>query len=79
MARYGAKRSKDFDLIAFTGELFASQRRRGIFASSEFVFPLLSLLMVDGTVKSLEPDLDFQSLARPLVLDVIDEQAAASA
>lgn len=65
--RYGGTTARDFDLIAFSTELFASQRRNGIYASSEFVFPLLALLMVEQTVRRLDPDVDFQAIARPIV------------
>lgn len=65
--RFGGTTAKDFDLIAFSTELFASQRRNGIYASSEFVFPLLALLMVEETVRRLDPDVDFQAIARPIV------------
>ncbi|WP_175412692.1 AarF/ABC1/UbiB kinase family protein [Streptomyces sp. TRM64462] len=65
--RFGGTTARDFDLIAFSTELFASQRRNGIYASSEFVFPLLALLMVEQTVRRLDPDVDFQAIARPIV------------
>ncbi|MFJ9431935.1 ABC1 kinase family protein [Streptomyces sp. NPDC101490] len=65
--RFGGTTARDFDLIAFSTELFASQRRHRIYASSEFVFPLLALLMVEQTVRRLDPDVDFQAIARPIV------------
>ncbi|MEV0774244.1 ABC1 kinase family protein [Streptomyces sp. NPDC050433] len=65
--RFGGTTARDFDLIEFSTELFASQRRNGIYASSEFVFPLLALLMVEQTVRRLDPDVDFQAIARPIV------------
>lgn len=65
--RFGSVPARDFDLIAFSVELFGAQQRHGIYASSEFVFPLLSLLMVEGLVRRLDPELDFQALARPVV------------
>lgn len=68
--RFGSVPAKDFDLIAFSVELFGAQQRHGIYASSEFVFPLLSLLMVEGLVRRLDPELDFQALARPVVYHV---------
>ena len=66
--RYGGLTSREFNLIAFAGDLFATQRRHGLYASSQFVFPLLALLMVEGSVRTLDPDLDFQRLARPVVM-----------
>jgi ubiquinone biosynthesis protein len=40
--RYGGVASRDFNLITFAGELFALQRRHGLYASSQFIFPLLA-------------------------------------
>lgn len=57
--------AKEFSLIRFAGELFDLQRRHGVAASPELVFPLLSLLVIEGTVRSLDPDIDFQEAARP--------------
>jgi ubiquinone biosynthesis protein len=59
--------AKEFSLIAFAGELFDQQRRHGVAASPELVFPLLSLLVVEGTVRELDPDLDFQETAKPVL------------
>ncbi|MFG3702662.1 ABC1 kinase family protein [Micromonospora sp. NPDC047620] len=59
--------AKEFSLIAFAGELFDLQRRYGVAASPELVFPLLSLLVVEGTVRSLDPDIDFQETAKPVL------------
>ncbi|GIJ31643.1 ABC1 kinase family protein [Micromonospora sediminimaris] len=59
--------AKEFSLIAFAGELFDLQRRYGVAASPELVFPLLSLLVVEGTVRSLDPDIDFQETAKPIL------------
>ncbi|WP_233513960.1 ABC1 kinase family protein [Micromonospora craterilacus] len=59
--------AKEFSLIAFAGELFDLQRRHGVAASPELVFPLLSLLVVEGTVRALDPDIDFQETAKPVL------------
>lgn len=59
--------AKEFSLIAFAGELFDLQRRHGVAASPELVFPLLSLLVVEGTVRFLDPDIDFQETAKPIL------------
>lgn len=73
--RYGGVPAREFDLIAFSVGLFDAQQRHGIYASSEFVFPLLSLLMVEGLVRRLDPQLDFQALARPTVYRVAADLA----
>jgi ubiquinone biosynthesis protein len=67
VAKYGGLRSADFDLPAFAIELFRSQQRRRIFAPPDFVFPLISLLMIENTIKELDPLTDFQAIARPIV------------
>jgi ubiquinone biosynthesis protein len=59
--------AKDFSLIAFATEMFELQRRFGLTAATELVFPLLSLLVVEGTVRALDPELDFQEIARPVL------------
>lgn len=59
--------ARDFSLIAFAAEMFELQRRFGLHASTELVFPLLSLLVIEGTVRELDPDVDFQAAARPLL------------
>lgn len=59
--------AKEFSLIAFAGELFDLQRRYGVAATPELVFPLLSLLVVEGTVRELDPGIDFQETARPVL------------
>jgi len=59
--------AKDFSLIAFAGEMFDLQRKFGIHAASALVFPLLSLLVIEGTIRDLDPDADFQQTARPVL------------
>jgi len=59
--------ARDFSLIAFAAEMFDLQRRFGLMAATELVFPLLSLLVVEGTVRALDPGLDFQEVARPVL------------
>jgi ubiquinone biosynthesis protein len=63
---YGAP-AKDFSLIAFATEMFALQRGYGISAAPELVFPLLSLLVIEATVRDLDPDVDFQAAAKPVL------------
>lgn len=58
----------DFSLLGFATELFDLQRKHGLHASAELVFPLLSLLVIEGTVRSLDPDIDFQKAAEPILM-----------
>ncbi|RFU42300.1 AarF/ABC1/UbiB kinase family protein [Actinomadura logoneensis] len=59
--------AREFSLIAFAAEMFDLQRRHGIHAASELVFPLLSLLVIEGTIRDLDPGIDFQEVARPVL------------
>lgn len=60
-------RSSEFSLARFAGRLFDLQRRFGLYPVPEFAFPLLSLLVVEGIVQSLDPELDFQAEAMPVL------------
>ncbi|MFY1702670.1 ABC1 kinase family protein [Micromonospora sp. WMMA1923] len=68
VARNAGMPAREFDLAAFGTELFTLQRDFGLYAASEFVFPLLSLLVIEGTIRELDPDVDFQAVARPMLL-----------
>jgi ubiquinone biosynthesis protein len=59
--------AREFSLIAFATEMFDLQRRHGLTAATELVFPLLSLLVVEGTIRALDPEVDFQEVARPVL------------
>jgi ubiquinone biosynthesis protein len=59
--------ARDFSLMAFATELFDLQRTYGVCAAPEFVFPLLALLVIEGTIRDLDPDIDFQAVARPVL------------
>lgn len=56
-----------FSLISFARELFELQRQNGIVGGPELVFPLLALLVVEPIVRALDPELDFQELAKPVI------------
>jgi ubiquinone biosynthesis protein len=58
----------DFNLPAFCVELFDLQRRYGLYAEPEFIFPMLCLLSLDGLVKEHYPLMDFQLEAAPYVM-----------
>ncbi|MEV5569996.1 AarF/UbiB family protein [Spirillospora sp. NPDC052269] len=59
--------AREFSLIAFAAEMFDLQRRYGVHAASELIFPLLSLLVIEGTIRDLDPGIDFQEVARPVL------------
>lgn len=60
--------TKDFNLLDFAMTLFDIQNRYGLYADPEFVFPLLSMLVLEGAIKEFAPDTNFQKLAIPYVL-----------
>lgn len=68
VARHSGRSAGEFSLLRFAQELFDLQRKHSVFAEPGFVFPLLSLLAVEGQVKVLDPEADFQAVAVPFVL-----------
>lgn len=72
-------RSKDFNLLQFSATLFDVQRRHRLYAEPEFVFPILSLLVLEGAIKEFAPDTDFQSKAVPYILAALGEAEAEAA
>ncbi|MFI9586193.1 ABC1 kinase family protein [Streptomyces sp. NPDC052236] len=75
IASCGGATAATFDLMGFAARLFALQRRHGLYADPQFVFPILSLLVLEGTVRALSPQLDFQAVARPYLLTALMERA----
>lgn len=67
----------DFDLVSFAAKLFDIQRRYGLHADPQFVFPILSLLVLEGTVREFHPGVDFQKEARPLLVTALMERVVA--
>ena len=67
--------ARDFSLSSFSVELFDLQRRHRLFAEPEFVFPLLCLLALEGTVKAHHPLMDFQLQAAPHVMHGLLQRA----
>jgi ubiquinone biosynthesis protein len=53
-----------FAMMDFGNSLFDLQREYGLYAESDFVFPLMSLAVIESTVRGLSPDLDFKELGR---------------
>lgn len=58
----------EFNLVDFAVRLFDIQRRHGYYAEPQFVFPILSLIVLEGSLREACPDLDFQTEAIPFVL-----------
>jgi ubiquinone biosynthesis protein len=57
-----------FRLAPFATRLFDIQRRSGVAAAPEFVFPLMSLLVLEGMINDFDVDVDFQGEAIPTLL-----------
>ena len=72
-------RTRDFNLLQFASTLFDIQRRYRLYADPEFVFPILSLLVLEGAIKEFAPDTDFQSHALPYVLRALPDLQADAA
>ncbi|GAA1798505.1 hypothetical protein GCM10009682_20090 [Luedemannella flava] len=58
-------RADQFELLDFSVRLFDIQRRFGLYADPQFVFPLLGLLVLEGAIREYHPTADFQGLALP--------------
>jgi ubiquinone biosynthesis protein len=67
----------EFNLVSFATKLFDVQRRHGLHADPQFVFPILSLLVLEGTVREFHPDVDFQREAKPFLVGALFERALA--
>lgn len=75
----GAGRSAaEFDLVSFATRLFDIQRRHGFYADPQFVFPILSLLVLEGTVREFHPEVDFQREAEPSLVTALMESVLAA-
>ncbi|MQA97753.1 MAG: phosphotransferase [Streptosporangiales bacterium] len=51
-----------FDMPKFGEGMFDLQRDHGLYAASDFAFPLMSLLVLEGTVQGFAPAVDFQQV-----------------
>jgi ubiquinone biosynthesis protein len=60
-----------FRLAPFATRLFDLQRRSGIAAAPEFIFPLVSLLVLEGMINEFDVDVDFQAEAIPTLLSAL--------
>jgi ubiquinone biosynthesis protein len=65
------KTAGEFRLAPFATRLFDLQRRSGIAAAPEFVFPLVSLLVLEGMINEFDIHVDFQAEAVPTLLTAL--------
>jgi len=66
--RVGGMVAREFQVVGFVSELFALQRKHGIYGTSRFTLAILSLLVLEGVAKQRFPDLDFQKEVVPFVM-----------
>lgn len=62
--RHSGSTAATFQVGLFAFDMFDVQRKYGIRSTPEFIMPITSLLMLEGTLKELHPGLDFQREAR---------------
>jgi len=64
-----------FSLARFAADFFRIQRRHNAWSRATFIYPFMALLAIEGQVKQLDPGLNFQSLAGPVVLRALVNRA----
>ncbi|AZQ73685.1 AarF/ABC1/UbiB kinase family protein [Streptomyces luteoverticillatus] len=72
VAESAGRTAGQFRLAPFATRLFDLQRRSGIAAAPAFVFPLMSLLVLEGMINEFDVDVDFQGEAIPTLLTALN-------
>lgn len=70
--QFSGKAVNDFEVLRFVRMLLEIQREFGIRSSSDFTMTIISLLMFEGILKELSPELDFQQEAIEFLLQLQD-------
>jgi ubiquinone biosynthesis protein len=65
---HSSKNARDFEVTSFAVKLFDTQRRFGIRGATNFTMTIISLVVYEGIVKQISPDMDFQGVARNFLL-----------
>lgn len=68
VTRFSALPARDFEVTAFAMGLFDVQHRHEIYGAPDFMMAIVALLGYEGIVKRVEADLDFQGMARGVLL-----------
>lgn len=71
--RFAGCRVQEFEVARFAAELFDLQRRFGIRGSTAFTMTIISLLLFEGILKTLDPTMDFQAEAYAFMLTLATE------
>ncbi|HEY9608730.1 ABC1 kinase family protein [Allocoleopsis sp.] len=69
--QWGGVSAEEFNVIRFVESLFLVQRNFGVCSSPHFTLIIIALLVYEGVVKQISPDLEFQSEALPFVMAAI--------
>jgi ubiquinone biosynthesis protein len=67
VARFSALPAREFEVSGFAMALFDIQHRHRIYGAPDFMMAIVALLGYEGIVKQVEPELDFQAIARELL------------
>jgi ubiquinone biosynthesis protein len=67
VARFSALPASEFEVAAFAMALFDLQHRHRIYGAPDFMMAIVALLAYEGIVKRVQPDLDFQAIARHML------------
>jgi ubiquinone biosynthesis protein len=68
--------AQHFSVARFAAELFDIMRRHGLRGTTAFTMAIVSLAVVEGLVRDVESDIDFQAEARPFVLRALLQTSA---
>jgi ubiquinone biosynthesis protein len=60
--------AQEFLVAEFVASLFDIQRRHGVQGTVAFTMAIVSLLVFEGMVRQVDPNLDFQARAKPFIL-----------
>ena len=71
VARYSAKRAREFEVSRFAVELFDCQRRHRVCGATRFMKTILAFMVFESIAKQVDPDLDFQGEARQFIPQVL--------
>ena len=66
--RFSGQSVNDFEVAGFVTMLFEVQREFSVIGSTDFTMTIISLLMFEGILKRLEPEMDFQAEAIKILL-----------
>jgi ubiquinone biosynthesis protein len=64
LVQRASRRLSMFSMMAFGNEIFDLQQEFGLYAQSDFAFPMMALAVLEGTIRQISPDVDFSQLGR---------------